>query len=212
MTMNTPFALAAVVAALLALPALAEEAKPVDTTPKLANGLLMKQGGKLVFAPCRDRSYAIVDDASPGGAVTQALNSVGLEAGKKIYVELMGVVEGINLRAHSLNFARAEGRCQAPGGSEESWRAAGGEPAWSLVAGGDKGILQRKGKADVTVPYAPFKSEGNVATYEAGQGAHRLALRFERGVCRDKAGDVLLGWTASVTANGETLKGCAWQR
>lgn len=202
----------AVLAAFLCTSALAEEAKPVDNTPKLANGLLMKQGGKLVFAPCRDRSYAIVDDVSNGSSVTEALDSIGLEAGKKLYVELIGVMEDVNLKASGLNFARAEGRCQAPGGADEAWRAAGNEPGWNLVAGGSKVVLLRKGKPNVTVPFAPFKSEGNITSYEASQGVDKLALRFEKTVCRDKAADVLLGWTATVTVNGEILKGCAWQR
>lgn len=202
----------ALLASFLCTGALAEEAKPADNTPKLTNGLLMKQGGKLVFAPCRDRSYAIVDDVSGGSSITQALNGIGLEAGKKLYVELVGVIEGINLKASGLNFARAEGRCQAPGGAEENWRAAGNEPGWNLVAGGDKVSLQRKGKPEVSVPYAPFKSDGSVTSFEASQGGSKLALRFEKTVCRDKAADVLLGWTATVTVNGETLKGCAWQR
>ena len=56
----------------------AQEAKPADTTPKVASGLMMKQGGKLVFAPCRDRSYAMVDDILPDGMVTRALDSVDM--------------------------------------------------------------------------------------------------------------------------------------
>jgi putative lipoprotein len=34
----------------------------VDTTPKLAFGQMMKSGDRLVFAPCRDRSYATFED------------------------------------------------------------------------------------------------------------------------------------------------------
>lgn len=192
--------------------AVAEEAKPVDNTPKLAFGLLMKQEGKLVFAPCRDRSYAIVDDVSTGAGVTKALESVGLNAGKKLYVELMGAMEGVTLKAYQLNFAKAEGRCQAPGGSEESWRAAGNEPAWNLVVGSEKLFVQRKGKADVVVTVPSMRLEGNLATAEMAKDGHKVALRFERAVCRDKAADVLLGWTAAVTLDGEVLKGCAWQR
>ena len=56
----------------------AQDSKPADSTPKLATGLLMKQGDKLVFAPCRDRSYAMVDDVSPGRAVPPASRIIGL--------------------------------------------------------------------------------------------------------------------------------------
>ena len=38
--------------------------KPVDTTPRLAYGLMMKQGEKTIFAPCRDQSYALMQDVS----------------------------------------------------------------------------------------------------------------------------------------------------
>lgn len=190
----------------------AEESKPADNTPKLALGLLMKQEGKLVFAPCRDRSYALVDDVSTGAGVTKALESIGLDAGKKLYVELLGAMEGVTLKAYQLNFAKAEGRCQAPGGSDEFWRAAGNEPSWNLVVGSEKVFIRHKGKADFTMPVPPIRAEGNVATGELAKDGHKLALRFERGICRDKATDVLLGWTASVTVDGETYKGCAWQR
>ena len=59
--------------------------KPVDTTPKLAYGLMMKQGEKTIFAPCRDQSYALMQDVSTDQFVTKALNMVGLESGKKLY-------------------------------------------------------------------------------------------------------------------------------
>jgi len=196
----------ALLAALAAFASVAVQAEE-SAGPKLASGLLMKQGDKLVFAPCRDRSYAVMEDVSPGGEVTVALNRIGLEAGKKLYVELFAVVEGMALKASGLNFARPEGRCQPPGGKEEAWRAAGN--GWALAAGGDQVMVKRPGKPDVAVPYGPFKTEGAITSYEVG---NKLALRFDRAVCQDKSGDVLLGWTATVTVNGETLKGCAWQR
>ena len=44
------------------------------------------------------------------------------------------------------------------------------------------------------------------------QDNQSVSLRFERQLCYDTMADAVFGWTASVTANGETLKGCAWQR
>ena len=88
-------AIAIVLSALLAAPALASEppAKPADNSPKLAYGLMMKQGGKVLFSPCRDRSYALVEDVSNDGRVFKGLNMVGLNSGKRLYAELIGVVE-----------------------------------------------------------------------------------------------------------------------
>lgn len=211
--MKAHFAVIAALTALVASAAAAEETVPVDSTPRLANGLLMKQGGKLVFAPCRDRSYAIVEDISNGSTVTKALDGIGLEAGRKLYVELFAVLENVTLKATSLNFARADGRCQPSGGPDEAWRATGtGTSAWTLAAGGEHLLVKRAGKPDAKFPFGTVKVDGGATTYEASQDGNKLALRFERGICREKGGELVFGWTASVVVNGDTLKGCAWQR
>jgi len=190
----------------------AQDSKPADKAPKIASGLLMKQGDKLVFAPCRDRSYAMVDDISPERMVTRALDSVGLAAGRKLYVELMAVVDGGMVRASGLNLARAEGRCQQPGGNEESWRASGNEPGWLLAIGPEVVVLKRLGQPDVNVPGAPTVRDGGGVRFEARTEASRLKARFENKVCLDTMADAVFGWTATVEINGQTLKGCAWQR
>jgi len=190
----------------------AQDSKPADKAPKIASGLLMKQGDKLVFAPCRDRSYAMVDDISPERMVTRALDSVGLVAGRKLYVELMAVVDGGMVRASGLNLARAEGRCQQPGGNEESWRASGNEPGWLLAIGPEVVVLKRLGQPDVNVPGAPTVRDGGGVRFEARTEASRLKARFENKVCLDTMADAVFGWTATVEINGQTLKGCAWQR
>ena len=50
-------------------------------------------GDKLMFAPCRDRSFVFFEDVSADGQVGKALDLIGLAAGKKLYVELLGFVE-----------------------------------------------------------------------------------------------------------------------
>ena len=186
----------------------------VDTTPKLAFGQMMKSGDRLVFAPCRDRSYATFEDVSNDQQVTKALNLVGLGAGKKLYVEVLGTLENSLLKASDINMARAEGRCQLPGGQDEVWRASGNEPGWALVASpaNEMVTLKRMGKPDVSVPYAAFKTELGVAQFEASKDNQKLAVRFEHKQCRDTMADAVYGWTATVTLNGQVLKGCAWQR
>lgn len=190
----------------------AEESKPADNTPKLAYGLMLKQGDKLIFSPCRDRSYAYVEDVSADGEVTRALNSLGLGAGKRLYVELLGVLEGNSLRASSVNMARLEGRCQMPGGKEETWRAAGNDPAWALVAGGEHVQLQRYGAPEVVLPYSEFRTEGKVSRYDGAKDSNRLALRFEKTLCRDTQANGVFAWTVTAELNGQTLKGCGWAR
>lgn len=201
-------------AATLVLGGVAQAADPAPAggTPKLAYGQMMKQGDKLVFAPCRDRSYVMVEDISSGGTVTRALDEVGLGAGRKLYVELVGIVEGGALKASGLNLARTEGRCQQPGGKDEAWRAGGNEPGWALAVGSEVVVLKRLGEQDIHVPARPVTVDNGVARFEAQTEATRLKFRFEQKLCRDTMADAVFGWTAIVEVNGRTLKGCAWQR
>ncbi len=204
--------LVVICAALCASGLQAEEARHAENTSKLAYGQLIKHGDKLVFSPCRDRSYAMMEDVSPDRSVTGALKSVGLDAGKKLYVELMAVVDGGMIRASGLNQARTEGRCQQPGGSEESWRAAGNEPGWLLAVGKEVIVVKRQGKADVSVTAVPPRNEGGATHFDTATGGNRLAVNFEKVLCHDTMADSVFGWTATVNLNGQTLKGCAWQR
>ncbi len=204
--------LAALAALLLSATLQADEPKPVDSAPKLAYGLMMQQGERLIFSPCRDPSYANVEDVSADGSVTRALNSVGLAAGKRLYVELLGVLENGTLKASAFNMARVEGRCQMPGGKEEAWRAAGNDPAWALVAGSEHVRLQRYGKPEVVLPYTAFRSDGNVSRYDGASDHAKLVVRLDKTLCRDAQANGIFAWTATVELNGEVLKGCAWQR
>jgi putative lipoprotein len=206
------FLFAATIALALGGAATAADPALAVAGPKLAYGQMMKQGDRLVFAPCRDRSYVMVEDVSPGGMLTRALDEVGLGAGKKLYVELVGVVEGGALKASGVNLARTEGRCQQPGGRDEAWRAGGNEPGWALAVGSEVVVLKRVGEPDVHVPAGPVPVDNGIARFEAKTEATRLAFRFEQKLCRDTMADAVFGWTATVEVNGRVLKGCAWQR
>lgn len=186
--------------------------KPVDTKPRLAYGQVLKYGDKLMFAPCRDRSFVFFEDVSDDGLVGKALDQLGLSAGKKLYVELLGFVENNRLKASQINFAQTEGRCQVPGTSEEAWRAAGNEPGWILAAGGERVQFKRQGRPEIVLPYAPTIPENGMASYRIEEGGHSLALGLEQKLCRDPLTQSIFGWTATLTVDGEALKGCAWQR
>ncbi len=210
--MRLRHSLSALLAVLFATALHADEAKPVDNTPKLAYGLMMKQGDKVLFAPCRDRSYANFDDVSTDQAVSKLLDEMGLSAGKRLYVELLGVLENGTLKASGFNMVRVEGRCQMPGGKEESWRAAGNDPAWALAAGGEHVQLLRYGQPEVALPYAEFKAEGKFRRYDGAKDGNKLAVRLEQSLCRDSEANAVFAWSATVDLNGQVLKGCAWQR
>lgn len=189
-----------------------DAAAPKDPTPRLAYGFLMKHGDKLVFAPCRERSYALVEDVSADRQVTRGLDMVGVADGRKYYVELLAVVDGNSLRASELNLVHAEGRCQKPGGPDEAWLARGNEPAWALSAGGDTVTLQRQDGPSVSVPYRVFERQEAVARFRGDGPDGALEVRFERQLCRDTMADAVFGWTATVRAGAQTLKGCALVR
>lgn len=193
-------------------PSWAEEAasKAPDSKPRLAYGLMMKQGEKLIFSPCRDRSYALVEDVSNDGALLRGLRLVGLEQGKKLYVELLGVTDGVALKASALNLARTDGRCQQPGGAEEAWQAAGQD--WALAAGGEQVLLKQDGQADLSFPYREFTRTGTQASYQGSAAGQELSLQLENTLCHDPAANTVLGWRLQITLNGKTREGCAWQR
>lgn len=186
--------------------------RPVDTTPRLAFGQMIHYGGKTVFSPCRDRSFVYFDDGTSDGHVGKELEQLGLLAGKKLYVEVLGIREGDFLKATDINFLQVDGRCQMPGGKEESWRASGNEPGWVLAFGAEFVQVKRVGQPEVVVPAGKPTVTPELVTYTATQDKQTVALRFERKVCRDPAAQAVFGWTATVTVNGETLKGCAWER
>ncbi|MDP3538581.1 MAG: hypothetical protein Q8S26_07730 [Azonexus sp.] len=194
--------------ALLATGLKAEELKPADSKPKFAYGLLLQHGDKIVFSPCRDSSYMLVEDVSPDRVVTQALNSIGMAAGKRLYVELMAVVEAGVLKASAFNMAQTEGRCQLPGTADEAWRASGNEPGWVLAAGGERVVLKRHGKPDLAAPYVAPQADGKYTVF----ASEKLSFRLENSFCRDSMADAVFGWKATVTFDGQTLQGCAWQR
>lgn len=186
--------------------------RPADTTPRLAYGQVIKYGDRIMFAPCRDRSFIQIEDVSEGLQVLQALNAVGLSAGRKLYVEAYGYVEGVSLRLSRVNLAHAEGRCQVPGSDGETWRASGNEPGWVLAVGGEWIQLKRLGEPEVAFKTVPARQAAGVTEIVAEQDGHALNVRFEAGQCRDTMADAVFGWSATVTLDGKTLRGCAWER
>lgn len=183
-----------------------------DNSPQLAYGLMMKQGGKLVFAPCRDPSYAFVEDVSDDGQVVRGLDQVGLAAGKQLYVELLGWLDGGTLRAKSINLARTDGRCQRPGSNGEAWLASGHGPDWAMAAGTAGIQLQRAGVPELSIPYSAFREAGTVSTFSSEGEYGKLEISLTKALCRDQAAATIAGWTATIAVDGQILKGCAWQR
>ncbi|MBK9783785.1 MAG: hypothetical protein IPP59_06175 [Betaproteobacteria bacterium] len=152
-----------------------------------------------------------MQDVSTDQFVTKALNMVGLDSGKKLYVELLGIIEGGTLKASGINMAKTEGRCQLPGTKEEAWRASGNEPGWVLAAGGQMVSFKQSENRDSTSPHT-LQARRKTGPFEGATEAGKLSVRLENTLCRDTMADAVFNWTATVTANGQTYKGCAWER
>lgn len=181
-----------------------------EVSDALARGMLVKYGEKLVFAPCRERAYAFVEDVSGGKDVAEALGAMGLEDGKKMYVEFWGRLEGDSLKVNRLNFAQMDGRCQLSGGAEESWRGVGNTSPWSIGLG-EMGVNIRTAEGvDLSFPPVVLQSEGAGFSGRVDGEAQHLELKLLPGLCRHDGR--LFGWTMSMNLGGKRLEGCAWQR
>lgn len=100
-------------------------------------------------------------------------------------------------------------------GESRPIRAFGNEPFWTVEISPERGIVYaRLGEPEVAFPFvAPERSDaGSVRVYgpvEDGTECHRIRMRVLERECRDTMADVVHPLTATVTIDGETLKGCA---
>jgi len=202
-----------IAAALLAILGIAHAESPPDAPDKVARGLLLQHQERLIFSPCRDRSYTNVVDASTAGEVTAALRQFGLNDGKPLYIEVFGKAESGILRIDELNMARGDARCYAPRRSTGEWRAGGGD-SWSLTLFEGTATLQRAGQENITGSYeetlkTPMQSEIRVSSTSTTTN-----IRITRQNCRDTSDgdDRLYAWHAEVTTTTGKLKGCAWRQ
>lgn len=186
-----------------------KQADPAGEQEKIARGLLLPTAGRLILAPCRERTYVNVEDMTADGQLTSALKALGLAQGKSLYVELLGRPDGGNLQATGINFARVGTGCQPTGGPEERWRATGA--TWSFAAGGELLRLSRDERPELNAKLLEVKAD-------ASQGEALLSdvpgleVRFERGACQTPGTAVLFGWRAEIRVDGQVLSGCAWRR
>lgn len=196
-------------AGLLAAPGLRAEEVPSPPAPApekgVARGLILLHGERLIFSPCRDRSYLAVEDVSPGGEVVATLMQLGLQDGKPLYVELVGESTRGLLQANALNFAHTDARCHAPRQTTGRWRAAG--KSWQLTTAGDKLRLTQGGGADQETGYTEVQADPATARLRTGD----TAWEFRKRPCLQAEDGFATGWAAEGQAAGKLLRGCAWR-
>lgn len=187
----------------------AASAQEAIRSDQIARGLLMQHGEKLIFSPCRERTYVEVNDVSNDGIVSQALTKLGLSEKSPLYVEFVGQVDGGRLKASFVNFASTQARCQSSTASDEKWRGFGTAPNWSLSIGEHFAALSREGAPKQTLGEITPSIEGEMVRFQLPEAQGQWI--FRRGLCQQGEGTMLFGWVAELQQRTGTLRGCAWR-
>lgn len=176
----------------------------------IARGLMLFNKDRMIFSPCRDRSYNAVDDTSADGATGQALKNLGLADGVPLYIEVYGESAGGMLRMRELNMAQRDARCYAPRRTTGEWRAAGEQPTWALTVFEGSATLQQVGQADLVATAQETTSPDIVEISLQGASTAKISLRKQ--LCHDKEKQRIYGWTAEIQRPEGKLSGCAWRQ
>lgn len=190
----------------LLLPAGAGAAEP--SPPGVARGLLTRHGDRLILAPCQERAYVDVSDATPARDLRDTLAELGLGEGRWLYVELAGSAENGNLQANALNFAHTDARCYAPRTDAGPWRAVGRAPDWRLSRSEQRWRLEIAGEATRSAEMQ--ENAGPETTQLTAADKTMPDWEIRRETCRAIADGLITGWTARAVIDGRPLQGCAW--
>ena len=192
------------------LPLFAAAADATPPSEQIARGLLMQHAGKMIFSPCRERTYVQVEDFSPDQTLSAALLTLGLAENKPLYVEFTGLAEADSLKVTWINFAHTEARCQASAKPDEKWRAIGDAPPWSMRLSERQVRLEQAGQpefrqSDVVMDAAPERIGIAVGK------EHPEQWLLTRQLCHSEDKAILFGWHAELRRASGILVGCAWQ-
>jgi len=178
--------------------------------------------GRPRFEPCgpvASPPLALVD--STGGDLLAAYQELVGEPGGRLYVELRGRVEPA---ARGVLDGRPERQLVAqevrrasfqPEGCDESlqgvaFRATGNEPFWAVEITTIDITLERPDAAPIHFPYSPSADSAGVRVYSASlPGGTTLRLVVQETRCQDGMSGFWFPFTAELTLDGETMRGCA---
>jgi putative lipoprotein len=174
------------------------------------------------FEPCGELAsapLALVD--SSDGDLTAAYQELAGEPGAPLYVEVQGRVEPADGGGPGPDYERqlvviaVRRASMITAGCEEAldgveFRATGNEPFWALQVTTSGITLERMDRETIQFPYSPPVDSAGLRIYRT-QGANgmqlRLALQETR--CQDGMSGFWFAFSANVTLDGETLRGCA---
>lgn len=96
---------------------------------------------------------------------------------------------------------------------QESWRAAGNEPFWSLHIRPDGLLFDRLGELPLAYPAQAPVQDGNqrrwVVDATDGEARNRLEIVISDGPCGDSMADRRYDYRAEMIFRGQSLRGCA---
>ena len=194
----------------LSLFATAADTTTAPPTEKIARGVLLQHAGKMIFSPCRERTYVQVNDVSPEQHLSAALFKLGLAENKPLYVEFMGLAEADTIKVSWINFAHTDARCQASASPDEKWRALGDTPPWSMRLSEQQLKLEQTGQPAFRQTEIAIDATLDRVSIQLGKAAPEQWL-LTRQLCTGANKAALFGWQAKLNRPGGVLHGCAWQ-
>lgn len=196
--------------ATLPLFASAADAASAPASEKIARGLLLQHAGRMIFTPCRERTYVQLEDTSPDQQLSAALVKLGLAENKPLYVEFTGLAEADRLKVSWINFAHTDARCQASANPDEKWRALGAAPDWTMHLSEQQVRLNEAGQPEFRHHEVVIAAGSATVAITVGKEQPEQWL-LTRQLCRSQDKNSLFGWQAELRRPGKVLRGCAWQ-
>ncbi|HYG27983.1 MAG TPA: hypothetical protein VD906_13900 [Caulobacteraceae bacterium] len=148
-----------------------------------------------------DMKYAPVDGALPGPSA----NTILPPAGNTATVDPATNTPVTNTPATN----SPPDISQPTGGPAADYRATlrltGTEPFWGAQIGQQRIVLQRADHPSITIANTGPTINGDVAVWNARE----FSIRLEPGNCSDGMSDNRYPYNATITVQGETLRGCA---
>lgn len=115
--------------------------------------------------------------------------------------------------AGAVPFLLAAGCMTAAPSAEQSYRALGQEPGWTLEIGAERiSYAGDYGETRIALPTPMSRPTYNGHRYDTGPGAHRLQVDVTHTLCHDGMSGRAFADSVIVVADGKEVQGCGGAR
>lgn len=194
-------------------------AEPPRLTPPrtLFRGVLVRESGALLFAPCGVDKPLRFRDASPEAVITAAITDAGFDSAARFYLEGWGGLHEGELRLDRLNRGGAGMDCAE---ARAGFRAEGDGAGWRLVSDrSGVSFVQSEGEV-LRAPPIPLswrwrggRAERAEALLSVSTERTALEVSLRPRICHDAETGAVHGFVASVTVHRPEpmveYRGCA---